>query len=150
MLLILAAVAQATIAAQALDPAGLAAISDGVAFGDVTELRTLMEDEKIWTIATVTGAKGEAPLRGGETEVWIPGGCIEDLCLTIAGTPKVTVGERVFVFLRKNEPTSWSQGLFHVKGNVATRDTRGMSMSDGVAPKASFALSELIKVAPAL
>lgn len=143
MLLILAAVAQATIAAQALDPAGLAALSDGVAFGDVTEVRTLMEDERIWTVATV-----EALDRGGATEVWIPGGCIEDLCLTVAGTPKVRVGERVFVFLRKNEPTSWAQGLFHVTGDVATRDTRGMSTRDGTTPTASFSLTELRKVAP--
>ena len=145
MLLTLAATAHATLAAHALDPAALAVLSDATAFGDVVDIRTVFENNRIWTVATL-----DLVDLDGEADVWIPGGCVGDLCLTVSGTPWVRPGERVFVFLRQNEPTSWSQGLFHVEGNIATRDTRGLGFLDGVTPVASFDVTELRRYSPVI
>ena len=142
MLLMIAA-AHATLVASALDPEALAVLSDATAFGDVTELRTVFENNQIWTVATL-----DLVDLDGQADVWIPGGCIGGLCMTVAGTPWVRPGERVFVFLRDREPTSLAQGLFHVKGDIAERDTSGLAFLDGSTPEPRFDVDELRAFTP--
>ncbi|MBM4366838.1 MAG: hypothetical protein FJ102_11545 [Deltaproteobacteria bacterium] len=138
MILALLASAQATMVAKALDPFALAILSDATAFGDVTEVETRWEGGMIWTVATLSLVDLDE-----EAEVWIPGGCMSGLCLTVAGTPWVDEGERVFVFLRDEQPTSLAQGLFHVEGDVAVRDTEGLAVREGAKPQAAYEMSEI-------
>lgn len=138
MILALFATAQATVVAKALDPFALAIISDATAFGDVTEVETRWEGGMIWTVATLSLVDLDE-----EAEVWIPGGCMSGLCLTVAGTPWVDEGERVFVFLRDDQPTSLAQGLFHVEGEVAVRDTEKLAFREGEKPQAAYEMSEI-------
>ena len=143
MLLTLVAAAQATLVAEALDPAALAVLSDATAFGDVVDVRTVWEGPAIWTVATL-----DLVDLDGTADVWIPGGCVGGVCLTVAGAPWVEPGERIFVFLRKEKPTSLAQGLFHVRGEVAVRDVHGLAFVDGERPRAAVALAELRAAVP--
>lgn len=142
-MLLLISAAHATLVAAALDPEALAVLSDATAFGDVTDIRTVFENNQIWTVATLDLVDLE-----GQADVWIPGGCIGGLCMTVPGSPWVSPGERVFVFLRDREPTSLSQGLFHVSGDVAARDTRGLAFLDGNTPAPRFDVDELRAFTP--
>ena len=143
MILALATQAYATLAAQALDPEALAVLSDATAFGDVVELRSVFTGAFIWTVATLDLVDTDEL-----AEVWIPGGCVGELCLTISGAPAVVRGERVFVFLRDQRPASLGQGLFHVTGDDAVRDVSGLSFLDGERPATAFALADLRQLAP--
>lgn len=143
MLLTLVTVANATLVADALDPAALAVLSDATAFGDVVDVRTVWEGSLIWTVATLDLVELD-----GTADVWIPGGCVGKVCLNVSGAPWVEPGERVFVFLRQNKPTSLAQGLFHVQGDVAVRDVRGLAFLDEAAPRAVVSLAELRAARP--
>lgn len=127
----------ATMVAAALDPAGLARLSDGWAEGAVTETSTQWSEGSIWTIARLEDEHGRA------TELWLRGGCIDGVCLTVAGVPTVEQGDRLYVFLRGREPTSLSQGLFYVEGDTALRDTTALAVAQGPKPTARYALSDL-------
>ncbi len=143
MILALATQAYATLAVEALDPAALAVLSDATAFGDVVEVHSVFTGTLIWTVATL-----DLVDTNEFAEVWIPGGCVGGLCLTISGAPSVVRGERVFVFLRDQRPASLGQGLFHVTGDEAVRDVSGLSFLDGERPATSFALAELRGAVP--
>jgi len=143
--ILLIAAAHATLVSAALDPEALAVLSDATAFGDVVDVRTTWQNNQIWTVATIDLVDG-----GSEADVWIPGGCISGLCMTVSGAPWIRPGERVFVFLRDHEPTSLSQGLFHIDGEVARRDTRGLAFLDGGVPQPEFDVDELRSYQPAL
>ncbi|MSQ00417.1 MAG: hypothetical protein EXR71_00820 [Myxococcales bacterium] len=143
MILAFAFQAYATLAAESLDPADLAVLSDATAFGDVVDVRSVYTGTFIWTVATL-----DLVDTNEFAEVWIPGGCVDELCLTISGAPSVVLGERVFVFLRDHRPASLGQGLFHVTGQDAVRDVSGLSFLDGERPATSFALAELRDLAP--
>lgn len=138
MILALVAAASATMVDRALDPFALAILSDATAFGDVTDVETRWEGGMIWTVATLSLVDLDE-----EAEVWIPGGCLSGLCLTVAGTPWVSEGERVFVFLRDQQPTSLAQGLFHVEGDTAVRDTRDLAFRDGKEADAVYDMGEI-------
>jgi hypothetical protein len=138
MMLALLSLAHATLVASALDPAGLARLSTSTVYGDVVSTRTERTARAIVTVATVRRLDGD-----GEVDIRLPGGCYEGLCLTIAGVPTARVGERVFVFLRGDEPTSWAQGFFEVTGGVARRDVRGLAFLDHTAPEATYPLAQL-------
>jgi hypothetical protein len=137
-MLSLITLAHATLAARALDPTELAQLSNDTAYGDVVEVRTERTQGSLFTVATVQRLDGN-----GTVDVWLPGGCEDGLCLTVAGSPRVTPGERVFVFLRNGSPTSLAQGLFRVHGGEATRDVRGLSFAAGPAPVPSFPIAVL-------
>ena len=143
-MLLLIAAAHATLVAAALDPDALAVLSDASAFGDVTDVHTVLERGSIWTVATL-----ELIDLDGQADIWIPGGCVGDLCMTVAGTPWVRPGERVFVFLHEGQPTSLAQGLFHVEGDRAVRDPSGLAFLDGRSPILEFDVDELRRAAPA-
>lgn len=143
MLLALLTAAHATIVATALDPTDLAVLSDDVAYGDVAAVRTVYGGSLIWTVATLDLVDSDET-----TEVWIPGGCVAGLCLTVSGSPTVKPGERVFVFLRELKPTSLAQGLFHVRGDTAERDVRGLAFLDGAEPATRVPLAELLRIEP--
>ncbi len=134
----LASPAYATVVNRALEPAALAVLSDAAVFGDVKDVRTTWEGGMIWTVATLELADLDA-----EADVWIPGGCVGDVCLTVGGAPWLAEGERVFVFLREGQPTSLAQGVFHVEGEVGSRDTSGLSFRDGVHPVDIVPVAEL-------
>jgi hypothetical protein len=138
-MLMLLAMAYATLVARSLDPEGLARLSTGTAYGDVIAVRTEREPRTLSTVLTVRSLDG-AP----DVEVWLPGGCLDGICLTVAGAPTVEEGARIFVFLRGNQPTSPSQGLFRVEGDAARRDVRGLAFRDASVPTAEFALSTLL------
>lgn len=143
MILALLTAAHATTSTAALDPTALALLSDATAFGDVSEVRTVYEGTMIWTVATL-----QLVDLDDEAEVWIPGGCLGGLCLTVAGAPWVEPGERVFVFLRNQRPTSLSQGLFHISDGVALRDTHGISFTGGQKPAPAYDVEALTALQP--
>lgn len=127
----------ATMVATALDPAGLARLSDGRAEGVVIHATARWSQGSIWTIAQLQHEDGHL------TELWLPGGCVSGVCLTVAGVPRVEEGDQLYVFLRGREPTSLSQGLFYVQGDDAIRDTRALAMAQGPQPTARYALADL-------
>lgn len=137
MFLIFASFANATIVAASLDPAGLAQLSDGYVQGVVLDAAPRWSDGAIWTVARVEDA------RGWVSEVWLRGGCIQSVCMTVAGAPVVDEGDEVYVFLRGREPTSLSQGLFHLHGDEAVRDTATLAVAQGPKPVARYPLAEL-------
>ncbi len=143
MLLALLTSARATLVAAALDPAALAVLSDATVFGDVVDVRNVWEGGRIWTVATLDLVDLDE-----SADVWIPGGCIAGVCLTVAGAPWVEPGERVFVFLNHDRPTSLAQGLFHVRGDVALREFRGLTFLDGERPAPAVPLAELLTLQP--
>jgi hypothetical protein len=102
-----------------LDLDELAARSDAAVLGEVSGLRTVQTAREIWTIATVQPAEGDA------VEVRLLGGCVRDLCMTVPGAPRMVVGEEVFVFLRRGQPTGFSQGLFHVRAGAGESELSG-------------------------
>lgn len=126
---LLVAPAHATIVDHALDPSALAVLSDAAVFGDVIDVHSVWEGGLIWTVATLQLTDMDA-----EADVWIPGGCVGDVCLTVGGAPWMAEGERVFVFLREGQPTSLAQGVFHVTGDSGVRDTTGLAFRDGGHP----------------
>jgi hypothetical protein len=126
---------------RALDPAALAVFSDATAFGDVREVHTVWEKGLIWTVATLDLVDEDAT-----ADVWIPGGCIGAVCLTIPGAPLVDEGERVFVFLREQQPTGLAQGLFHVDGGEAVRDMEGVVFANGDHARMAYDVEELERV----
>jgi hypothetical protein len=138
MLIALISAASATTFSRALDPQALAVIADASAFGDVVEVQTVWERGLIWTVATI-----DLVDEAAQADVWIPGGCIGDVCLTVPGAPWVDEGERVFVFLRDAEPAGLGQGFFHVDGDVAVRDVRGVHVASGEPVRASYPVTEL-------
>ncbi len=137
-MLTLIALAQATLVARGLDPSQLASLSDDTAYGDVVAVRTERTRQSLFTVATVRKLDGR-----GDVEVWLPGGCLDGLCLTVAGSPRVVTGERVFVFLHEGRPTSLAQGLFRVVGEEARRDVAGLAFATGAAPTPVYPLAAL-------
>ncbi len=141
-MIFLLALAHATLVARGLDPEALAALSTHTAYGDVIAVRTERTERSIFTVATVQSLN--AP---GTVDVRLQGGCHEGICLTVAGSPTVREGERIFVFLRGDQPTSFAQGFFVVEGNEARRDVRGLDFREGGPPAAVFPLATLLKLA---
>lgn len=137
MILALIVTASATMVSAALDPFALAALSDHVVQGTVIAVEPRWHKKLIWTVAVVQSSSG------AENLVWMPGGCIDGRCLTVAGVPSVEAGDEVYVFMRGNELTSLSQGLFYVSGNIAVRDTRGLAVAHGARPEARYSLADL-------
>lgn len=134
----LIALAYATLAARGLDPAELARLSTDTAYGDVVAVRIERARQSLFTVATVRQLDG-----GGDVEVWLPGGCLDGICLTVAGAPRVEMGERLFVFLRDGSPTSLAQGLFRVQGDQAHRNVAGLNFAQGAAPEPTFPITTL-------
>ena len=122
MIALLAGAASATVVSRHLDAHALAVLSDAAVLGDVQDVSARWSAGRIWTVATLY-----LPDAGAEAEVWIPGGCVGGVCLTVSGSPWVEEGETVFVFLRNGSPASLSQGLFHVQGDEAERDLGDLS-----------------------
>jgi hypothetical protein len=145
MIALVVGTAWATVVGRHLDPHALAVLSDAALLGDVEEVSTRWSAGRIWTVATLY-----LPEERAEAEVWIPGGCVGSVCLTVSGSPWVEEGETVFVFLRDGAPTSLSQGLFHVQGDEAERDPGDLAFlhDDGTADR--FKLAALVEAAEPL
>lgn len=144
MFLALSSLVGATIVATSLDPAGLAQLSDGKAEGIVLDASARWSDGSIWTIARVEDENGWV------TELWLRGGCIDEICMTVAGVPRVEEGDQLYVFLRGREPTSLAQGLFYVQGKDAVRDTATLAVAAGPRPMARYAVADLRSAAAGL
>ena len=137
MVLSLISLTYATMVNASLDPSGLAHLSDGFVAGTVVDTAPRWSEGGIWTVARVEDAQGWV------TEVWLRGGCLDGVCMTVSGVPVVDEGEQVYVFLRGREPTSFAQGLFHVMGDDAVRDVSTLAFAHGPAPVAAYRLHDL-------
>jgi hypothetical protein len=145
-LLLLLGTAHATTFTSALGLADLAARSDQAVQGRVVSLEPVLRAERIWTLARVDVAGGP------DVDVWVLGGCLpeRDLCMTVAGSPRPEVGERVFTFVSEGRVTGLAQGWFVLHGEDAVRDLSGLVFADGRAPVASVRVAELLEAARAI
>lgn len=142
---LLVSVALATTYTPVTDLDQLIALSDGAVHGHVKSLSTARIDGMIWTIATV------APRRGGPVvPVRLLGGCLEGVCMTVPGAPRVEVGEEVFILLHAGQPTHFSDGVFHVRGDEAWTDLAAVSHRDGHTPVVQAPLEVLLDAAAEL
>lgn len=140
---LLTSAALATQLVRPLELPELAARSSGAVLGTVVETEAVRRGTRIWTIAHVDAE------RGRDTEVWIPGGCLddEDLCLTVLGAPRVARGDRVLVLLDGDEVTGLAQGLFHLRGDVAERDLSGLAFREEGQARSRLDLSLVLRAA---
>lgn len=139
------ALAHATVMERALDPAALAVLSDAAVLGSVVSTESVLERGMIWTVATLAVEDLDTL-----AEVWIPGGCVGGLCLTVSGSPWLDEGAQVFVFLHDGQPTALSQGVFRIEGEEAVRDLSGVSFRTGGPARERFPVAELQREAAAL
>jgi len=137
--LLIAGLAQATTFARPLTVADLTERSDYALSGRVLSTEGVMRGGKIWTLARVDADEGP------DMDVWVMGGCMagQDLCMTVAGSPKPEPGTSVFLFLDRGRVTGMAQGYFVLDGNVAERDLSGIVFADGTTGDARVALAEL-------
>lgn len=140
MIPLLLSAAWATTWAGLPDLEALARASDGAVYGVVTALHTEARDGMIWTVATVT------PAAGAPVAVRFLGGCHQDVCLNVPGAPRVRRDERVFVFLHGDEPTGFSDGVFHVRDDAAWREPAAVSTRGEALPTAQAPLSWLLEL----
>jgi hypothetical protein len=138
--------AHATTFTSALGLQDLAARSDHAVQGRVVSLEPVLRGERIWTLARVDVAEGP------DVDVWVLGGCLpeRDLCMTVAGSPRPEVGERVFTFLSEGRVTGLAQGWFVLHGDDGVRDLSGLVFADGRAPVSSVRITELQEAARAV
>lgn len=143
-LLLAPVAAEATTYGPAPDLEALAARSDSAVLGTVRALTPELRGGEVWSVVEV------APATGPSVRVSIPGGCRGQICMTVPGAPRVTVGETVFVFLRDGQPTGFSDGVFHVRGDVGWSDLAAVSVRDAHLPVVQAPLSALLEAAAPL
>jgi hypothetical protein len=104
-----------------LDLESLVANSDQIVDGKVTQVKSKVEDGKVYTYTELEVEDGMKGVATGETvTIKQLGGRTEDLATWVPGVPHFQSGERVIVFLEKSTPqalpvvTGMSQGKFQV------------------------------------
>ncbi len=140
------ALAHATTYTSIVDLDELVRASDAAVYGDVQELRTTNAGGMFWTIATVT----PAGIGGNPVQVRYLGGCVDGICMTVPGAPRLEKGERVLVFLTDGQPTRFSDGVFHIRGDTAWADLAAVSLRDGRLPVIQAPLASLLEAAAEL
>ena len=118
--------------------------SDAAVFGEVRRLRAATIDGMIWTIATIV------PATGSPVEVRYLGGCVDGVCMTVPGAPRMESGEQVVVFLRHGQPTHFADGVFHVRGEAGWTDLAAVAVRDGRTAVVQAPLAALLESASAL
>jgi hypothetical protein len=137
--LLLAGLAEATTYARPLTVDDLAERSDHALAGRVLSVEGVLRGGRIWTLARVDADSGP------DMDVWALGGCIpgQDLCMTVAGSPRPEPGTRVFLFLERGRVTGMAQGFFVLDGGTGVRDLSGIVFADGGSAPTRVSLTEL-------
>lgn len=144
MTLLTLAIAAASTLAPVPDLEALAAASDAAVYGDVVSLTPRRVNGEIHTVATVRAEDGQL------ATVQLEGGCLEGLCMTVPGVPRILVGERVFVFLHNGRPTRSSLGLFHIRHPDEWAEPAGFAIPGSGAPAIQAPIRALIEAAGTL
>lgn len=126
------------------DLEALAAASDAAVYGSVISLRPEQTHGTIHTIVTVRTDEGSL------VAVHLEGGCVDGLCMTVPGVPRVAIGERLFVFLLNGQPTRSALGLFHVRHPEAWAEPAGFAIPGSGAPAIQAPVRALIEAAGSL
>lgn len=124
------------------DLEALVAASDAAVHGEVRRLQNTRIDGMIWTVASVVPRTG-----GPAVNVRYLGGCLDGVCMTVPGAPRLEVGEEVFILLHDGQPTHFSDGVFHVRGDAGWTDLAAVSVRDGKVPAAQAPLASLLELA---
>lgn len=132
------ATASTTFPAADLDT--IVAASDSAVYGRVESVRVERVRGTHWTTAKVTGPSGPT------VQIRFPGGCIGEVCMSVADGPRIERGEWVVAFLQDGQPTGLNAGLFHVRGVGGLAEPTGMVLDQG-SPTVQAPLSTLLEVA---
>lgn len=141
MIVLLASIGLATTLQRPLAIEELAARSDAAVLGEVIAADVQAKQGRLWTKLLIDAEDG------GHTVAWVPGGCLDGVCMDVLGAPKAGVGDRVFVFLSDGRVTGLAQGLFLVSGEEGVRELGGLTFREEADAPTRVPLAELREAA---
>ena len=113
--------AQAATYAYSLDIDELSSRADQVIIGEVADTESQWDTNKIVTHVTVHVYETLLGEPTAELTLTLPGGVVGDTRLTIPGTPSLSVGHDVLLFLSEGELVGYGQGVWMVTEGRAIR-----------------------------
>ncbi|MFZ5480670.1 MAG: hypothetical protein ACOZNI_28165 [Myxococcota bacterium] len=77
------------------------AVADTVASGEVADIWVESDAGLLWSVARLDDG----------TVFRLPGGCLDGICVTVPGAPRIAVGDHVRVWLRGEDPVGLWAGI---------------------------------------